>query len=79
MECHAFLCSKRRVAQAVALTISQAFNLAFELWKKSRQDAEKGNAVEDDKKENKTQDDNLPPLIGTVQKRTPKKAILTLL
>lgn len=63
MECHAFLCSKRRVAQAVALTISQAFNLAFELWKKSRQDAEKGNAVEDDKKENKTQDDNLPPLI----------------
>lgn len=27
MECHAFLCAKRRVAQAAALTISQAFQV----------------------------------------------------
>lgn len=59
MECHAFLCSKKRVAQAVALTISQAFNSAFELWKKSRQEQE------EEKKENKTDSENhLPPLIG---------------
>ncbi|XP_003737299.1 low density lipoprotein receptor adapter protein 1 [Galendromus occidentalis] len=58
MECHAFLCSKKRVAQAVALTISQAFNSAFELWKKSRQEQE------EEKKENKTKSENhLPPLI----------------
>lgn len=65
MECHAFLCSKRRVAQAVALTISQAFNLAFEMWKKSRQQTAK-EAIEDEKKENNSksrQDDNVPPLI----------------
>lgn len=31
-ECHAFLCSKRKVAQAAALTISQAFNIAFDIW-----------------------------------------------
>lgn len=32
MECHAFLCAKKKMAQAVTLTISQAFNVAYELW-----------------------------------------------
>ncbi|KAM9738646.1 low density lipoprotein receptor adapter protein 1-A-like isoform 2-T2 [Menidia menidia] len=32
LECHAYLCSKRKVAQAVALTVAQAFTVAFELW-----------------------------------------------
>ncbi|KAF4518112.1 hypothetical protein B566_EDAN007813 [Ephemera danica] len=32
MECHAFLCPKRKVAQAVTLTIAQSFNMAYELW-----------------------------------------------
>ncbi|XP_054718302.1 low density lipoprotein receptor adapter protein 1-A-like [Uloborus diversus] len=36
LECHAFLCSKRKVAQAAALTISQAFNIAFELWERAK-------------------------------------------
>ena len=31
MECHAFLCPKRKVAQAATLTIAQAFNLAFKV------------------------------------------------
>lgn len=39
MECHAFLCAKRRVAQAAALTISQAFQVAFQAWQGSRQAA----------------------------------------
>uniref|UniRef100_L7M4D7 Putative ldl receptor adaptor protein n=1 Tax=Rhipicephalus pulchellus TaxID=72859 RepID=L7M4D7_RHIPC len=39
MECHAFLCAKRRVAQAAALTISQAFQVAYQAWQGSRQAA----------------------------------------
>jgi len=36
MECNAFLCSKRKMAQAVTLTISQAFNVAYDLWLSSK-------------------------------------------
>lgn len=36
MECHAFLTSKRKVSQAAALTISQAFTIAFENWQNSK-------------------------------------------
>ncbi|XP_052087433.1 low density lipoprotein receptor adapter protein 1-B-like [Mytilus californianus] len=32
MECHAFLCAKRKIAQAVTLTVSKAFELASEKW-----------------------------------------------
>lgn len=38
LECHAFLCSKRKVAEAAALTISQAFNIAFELWERAKEE-----------------------------------------
>ncbi|KAG0725927.1 Low density lipoprotein receptor adapter protein 1-B [Chionoecetes opilio] len=33
--CHAFLCPKRKMAQAVTISIAQAFNLAYECWKMS--------------------------------------------
>lgn len=36
LECHAFLTSKRKIAQAAALTISQAFTIAFEKWQESK-------------------------------------------
>lgn len=39
MECHAFLTSKRKVSQAAALTISQAFTIAFENWQNSKSNA----------------------------------------
>ncbi|XP_061672373.1 low density lipoprotein receptor adapter protein 1a [Syngnathoides biaculeatus] len=32
LECHAYLCSTKKVARAVALTVAQAFRVAFELW-----------------------------------------------
>ncbi|XP_018019367.1 low density lipoprotein receptor adapter protein 1 [Hyalella azteca] len=32
-ECHAFLCSKRKVAEAIAVSIAQAFTMAYECWK----------------------------------------------
>jgi len=32
MECHAFLCKKRKIAQSATLTIAQAFNLAYSYW-----------------------------------------------
>ncbi|KAI4473904.1 hypothetical protein M0804_015112 [Polistes exclamans] len=36
MECHAFLCPKRKMAQTVTLTVAQAFNTAYEAWQLSQ-------------------------------------------
>lgn len=33
MECHAFLCSKRKVAETVTLAVAHAFATAFEAWR----------------------------------------------
>ncbi|NXI52271.1 ARH protein, partial [Chloroceryle aenea] len=41
LECHAFLCTKRKMAQAVTLTVAQAFKIAFEFW----QAAKEGEAI----------------------------------
>ncbi|XP_017886691.1 low density lipoprotein receptor adapter protein 1-like isoform X2 [Ceratina calcarata] len=38
MECHAFLCPKRKTAQTVTLTVAQAFNTAYEAWQLSQAD-----------------------------------------
>ncbi|XP_051166868.1 low density lipoprotein receptor adapter protein 1-like isoform X2 [Leptopilina boulardi] len=38
MECHAFLCPKRKMAQTVTLTVAQAFNTAYEAWQLSQND-----------------------------------------
>ncbi|XP_070996031.1 low density lipoprotein receptor adapter protein 1-A-like [Oncorhynchus clarkii lewisi] len=43
LECHAYLCSKRKVAQAVTLTVAQAFKVAFEFWQVAKE--EKGKRV----------------------------------
>ncbi|KAI1294821.1 Low density lipoprotein receptor adapter protein 1-B [Halotydeus destructor] len=45
LECHAFLTSKKKIAQAAALTISQAFTIAFENWKSTK------NNLQTDKKQ----------------------------
>uniref|UniRef100_A0A8C2U0R7 Low density lipoprotein receptor adaptor protein 1 n=1 Tax=Coturnix japonica TaxID=93934 RepID=A0A8C2U0R7_COTJA len=37
LECHAFLCTKRKMAQAVTLTVAQAFKIAFEFWQASKE------------------------------------------
>ncbi|CAG9857085.1 unnamed protein product [Phyllotreta striolata] len=34
-ECHAFLCSKRKVAQTVTLAVANAFGAAYRLWRRS--------------------------------------------
>lgn len=39
MECHAFLCPKRKMAQAVTLTVAQSFNTAYELWQISQENS----------------------------------------
>ncbi|XP_061751626.1 low density lipoprotein receptor adapter protein 1b isoform X1 [Nerophis ophidion] len=41
LECHAFLCTKRKVAQAVTLTVAQAFRVAFEFWQAAKEGKEK--------------------------------------
>ncbi|KAK2864653.1 hypothetical protein Q7C36_003807 [Tachysurus vachellii] len=40
LECHAFLCAKKKVAQAVTLTVAQAFTMAFETWQLDREEKE---------------------------------------
>lgn len=51
MECHAFLCAKTKIAQAVTLTVWQAFNVAQDRWtdqqhRKSLRAKEKGNKTQ---------------------------------
>lgn len=36
LECHAFLCTKRSKAQAMCLTVAQAFNIAYENWQEGK-------------------------------------------
>ncbi|XP_058260504.1 low density lipoprotein receptor adapter protein 1a isoform X2 [Hemibagrus wyckioides] len=48
LECHAFLCAKKKVAQAVTLTVAQAFNVAFESWQLDKEDAVKENLLDFD-------------------------------
>ncbi|XP_026135449.1 low density lipoprotein receptor adapter protein 1-B-like isoform X2 [Carassius auratus] len=40
LECHAFFCAKRKVAQAVTLTVAQAFRVAFEFWEVAKEERE---------------------------------------
>ncbi|XP_029452222.1 low density lipoprotein receptor adapter protein 1-B-like isoform X2 [Rhinatrema bivittatum] len=37
LECHAFLSPKKKIAQAVALTVAQAFKVALDLWEAARE------------------------------------------
>ncbi|XP_069051520.1 low density lipoprotein receptor adapter protein 1b isoform X5 [Lepisosteus oculatus] len=46
LECHAFLCSKRKVAQAVTLTVAQAFRVAFEFWQAAKEEVATGNLLD---------------------------------
>ncbi|XP_053987574.1 low density lipoprotein receptor adapter protein 1-B-like isoform X2 [Hylaeus anthracinus] len=58
MECHAFLCPKRKMAQTVTLTVAQAFNTAYEAWQLSQADPrihhaqDKSPSLTDDRSEN---------------------------
>ncbi|KAL4630500.1 low density lipoprotein receptor adapter protein 1-B-like isoform X4 [Arapaima gigas] len=38
LECHAFLCPKKKIAQAVTLTVAQAFKVALDLWELAQED-----------------------------------------
>ncbi|XP_076016041.1 low density lipoprotein receptor adapter protein 1a isoform X2 [Genypterus blacodes] len=38
LECHAYMCNKRKVAHAVALTVAQAFTIAFEIWQVAKEE-----------------------------------------
>ncbi|CAH0564364.1 unnamed protein product [Brassicogethes aeneus] len=46
MECHAFVCSKRKIAETVTLAVAQAFGTAYEAWRllPSTQDVQKNAA-----------------------------------
>lgn len=33
LTCHVFLCSKRKMAQSISLTVAKSFERAFEIWK----------------------------------------------
>jgi len=65
LECHAFLTQKRKIAQAAALTISQAFSIAYERWKTAKNEKRKSiksGGVENSHPNGKA--DPEPPLIN---------------
>ncbi|XP_076027000.1 low density lipoprotein receptor adapter protein 1 [Genypterus blacodes] len=41
LECHAYLCQKKKIAQAVTLTVAQAFKVALDLWEVAQEDKSK--------------------------------------
>ncbi|XP_028652208.2 low density lipoprotein receptor adapter protein 1 isoform X1 [Erpetoichthys calabaricus] len=41
LECHAFLCPKKKIAQAVTLTVAQAFKVALDLWEMAQHNKSK--------------------------------------
>ncbi|XP_071382622.1 low density lipoprotein receptor adapter protein 1a [Centroberyx affinis] len=69
LECHAYLCSKRKVAQAVTLTVAQAFRVAFELWQVAKEEKEKrvksGSAGEASSSSQSERSNSLGSLKGT--------------
>ncbi|KAM6173016.1 low density lipoprotein receptor adapter protein 1 isoform 3-T3 [Erethizon dorsatum] len=46
LECHAFFCTKRKMAQAVTLTVAQAFKVAFEFWQAAKEVVATGNLLD---------------------------------
>ncbi|XP_044028442.1 low density lipoprotein receptor adapter protein 1a isoform X3 [Siniperca chuatsi] len=69
LECHAYLCSKRKVAQAVGLTVAQAFTVAFELWQVAKEEkgkrAKSGSAGEASSRTHSERSNSLGSLKGT--------------
>ncbi|XP_039877096.1 low density lipoprotein receptor adapter protein 1a [Simochromis diagramma] len=69
LECNAYLCSKRKVAQAVALTVAQAFTVAFELWQVSKEEkgkrAKSGSAGEASSSSHSERSNSFGSLKGT--------------
>lgn len=55
-EIRAFLTNKRKIAQAIALTISQAFSIAFDKWKQIKSNAK--NSDKSDNNSNEPQNGN---------------------
>uniref|UniRef100_A0A146L727 Low density lipoprotein receptor adapter protein 1 n=1 Tax=Lygus hesperus TaxID=30085 RepID=A0A146L727_LYGHE len=39
LQCHAFLCPKRKTAQLISITVAQTFNTAFHLWQMTNSNA----------------------------------------
>lgn len=60
MECHAFLCSKRKIAETVALAVAHAFSTAYEAWRvlPSTKQFEQ-NALESENTQNQNLPDNV--------------------
>ncbi|KAJ3608752.1 hypothetical protein NHX12_023282 [Muraenolepis orangiensis] len=58
LECHAYLCSKRKEAQAVTLTVAQAFRLAFELWQAAKEERVKSGSAGEDSGSSQSQRSN---------------------
>ncbi|KAL3882665.1 hypothetical protein ACJMK2_028983 [Sinanodonta woodiana] len=56
MECYAFLCAKKKIAQAVTWTVFQAFRLANDQWESSQRVKDSKKTLSEKNEENKHQD-----------------------
>ncbi|CAG2112175.1 unnamed protein product [Medioppia subpectinata] len=68
-ECHAFLTPKRKIAEATALTISQAFSIAFDKWKQISNNADERRTNRSIDPQNKAinKEDKTGPVVPTRQ------------
>ncbi|OXB55590.1 hypothetical protein ASZ78_005139 [Callipepla squamata] len=62
LECHAFLSPKKKIAQAVTLTVAQAFQMALDLWEA----ANAGRRNFSDEEEEEEEDENLDETLSGV-------------
>ncbi|KAF5296460.1 hypothetical protein FQR65_LT01449 [Abscondita terminalis] len=52
MECHAFLCPKRKIAEVLAVTLAQAFSNAYETWRLSPNGSDSKNDLQTENMKN---------------------------
>ncbi|XP_056621325.1 low density lipoprotein receptor adapter protein 1-B isoform X5 [Triplophysa dalaica] len=68
LECHAFLCQKKKIAQAVTLTVAQAFKVALDLWEIAQEDKSKKTRTCDSCSERETQPESEPNSVSEEDK-----------
>ncbi|XP_057209433.1 low density lipoprotein receptor adapter protein 1-B isoform X1 [Triplophysa rosa] len=68
LECHAFLCQKKKIAQAVTLTVAQAFKVALDLWEITQEDKSKKTRTCDSCSERELQPESEPNSVSEEDK-----------
>lgn len=71
LECRAFLCASKKMAQAATLTISQAFDIAYDLWQTARSSLSEENSKRTSTEFNRDTNEHLTPKPVVREKEQP--------